>query len=48
MLGDGRWGGMSNEAPGVTAFHLAPMGVLADLHDLPPVLVPAITLGMVP
>jgi hypothetical protein len=31
----------------VAALHLAPAGLLNDLHDLPPVLVPAVALGMV-
>jgi hypothetical protein len=31
----------------VAALHLAPAGLLDDLHDLSPVLVPAVTLGMV-
>ena len=30
----------------VAALHLAPEGLLNDLDDLPPVLVPAVALGM--
>jgi hypothetical protein len=30
----------------VAALHLAPAGLLNDLHDLSPVLVPAVALGM--
>jgi hypothetical protein len=31
----------------VAALHLASAGLLNDLHDLPPALVPAVALGMV-
>ena len=34
-------------AQDVAALHLAPAGLLNGLHDLPPVLMPAVTLGMV-